>query len=119
MFIRPGLVYGRSCAIWSSFFAPEFEAASQGLESVNIPSTKGRPALVHVDDVASGLHRAVDKLPLLSGAGVHPVFDLIGQSESMRDIFVAVKRAARFEGHCQVRGIWFRSVFGGHECDGE
>ena len=57
---------------------------------------------MHVDDVAEGLRCAIEKLPLLSGTGVHPVFDLITSQESMRDIFDAFGRAVGFKGEVKL-----------------
>lgn len=89
MIIRPALVYGRSSAIWSSLFEPLL-AAPPSQSSIALPIVPGsRPALVHVDDVASGLHAAVDNLFRVAGTGVYPVFDLSTSQESMRDILEA------------------------------
>jgi len=105
MIIRPALVYGRSHAIWQMFFTPVVQAAKTGERIVEIPLDKGRPVLVHVDDVASGLHCAVDKLPLIAGTGVYPIFDLTGQSESMQDIFDALARVVGFAGEVLLVGV--------------
>lgn len=102
--VRPALVYGREHAIWGSFFGPVLEAAKGGRdEAVKIPlEPTSRPGLVHVDDVAEGLRCAIEKLPLISGTGVYPVFDLTTSQESMRDIFdsfteaVELKRRVEF-----------------------
>ena len=98
--VRPALVYGREHAIWSSFFRPVLEAAKSGNEgAVAIPlDPRSRPGLVHVDDVAEGLRCAIEKLPLISGTGVHPVFDLATSQESMRDIFDRFGEAVGFKG---------------------
>ena len=105
--VRPALVYGRDHPIWTSFFGPVVEAATttSGTDDVvvEIPlEPTSRPALVHVDDVAEGLRCAVEKLPLLSGTGVHPVFDLTTSQESMRDIFDAFARAVGFKGQVKL-----------------
>jgi nucleoside-diphosphate-sugar epimerase len=106
MVVRPGLVYGRSCAIWKTFFDPVVEAANSksASSSIKIALDKGRPALVHVDDVASGLHCAVEKIPLFSGTGVYPVFDLVGQSESMQEVFDALARNVGYQGAVELTG---------------
>jgi nucleoside-diphosphate-sugar epimerase len=104
MVVRPALVYGRSHAIWKSFFDPVIQAAKSRQQSVEIPLAKGRPALIHVDDVASGLHGAIDKLEPITGTGVYPVFDLVGQSENMQDIFDALARAVGFKGELKLVG---------------
>ena len=103
--VRPALVYGRDHAIWTSFFGPVLEAATNAKETdvVEIPlEPTSRPGLVHVDDVAEGLRCAIEKLPLLSGTGVHPVFDLTTSQESMRDIFDAFGRAVGFKGEVKL-----------------
>ncbi|KAF2428325.1 NAD(P)-binding protein [Tothia fuscella] len=104
MVVRPALVYGRSHPIWKSFFDVVVQGSKRGDLSVDIPLDKGRPALIHVDDVASGLRAAVDKLPLISGTGVYPVFDLVGQSESMQDILDALARAVGYKGEVKLIG---------------
>lgn len=103
--VRPALVYGRTHAIWSSFFKPVLEAAKAGQSSVQVPlERESRPSLIHVDDVASGLHAAVEKLPLFSGTGVYPVFDLSSQSEGMQDVFDALAKAVGFKGKVELVG---------------
>ncbi|KAF8867273.1 NAD dependent epimerase/dehydratase family protein [Acephala macrosclerotiorum] len=105
MVVRPALVYGRSCAIWSSVFETLYNAAQRGDQRVNLPvEPNSRPALIHVDDVASGFHAAIDKLSLISGTGVYPLFDLATSQESMRDILDAVAMEFGFEGRVQLVG---------------
>jgi nucleoside-diphosphate-sugar epimerase len=107
--IRPALVYGRSCAIWTNLFEPLLQAAtgeSDGSDAVVKVEAdeESRPGLVHVDDVASGFHAAVDKLPLISGTSVYPVFDLQTSQESMRDILAAAARELGFRGKVELAG---------------
>ncbi|KAF2103550.1 NAD(P)-binding protein [Rhizodiscina lignyota] len=103
--IRPGLLYGRSHAIWTMFFAPLLEAAKNGAPSVQIPlDADSRPGLIHVDDVGTGIHAAIEKIPEINGAGLHPCFDLVGQSESMRDIFSRLADVLGFKGKVELVG---------------
>lgn len=105
MVIRPALVYGRSCEIWTPYFDTISKAASSGASSVSVSlNPNSRPALVHVDDVGSGLHAAVNKLPLISGTGVYPVFDLLASKEGMHDIMVAAAREIGFKGEVVLSG---------------
>lgn len=105
MVVRPGLVYGRSGAIWSSLFQTLKNAAGKGVESVDLQAEPGsRPALVHVDDVATGFHAAIDKMPLIAGTGVYPLFDLVTSQESMRDILEAAARELGFGGEVKLAG---------------
>lgn len=105
MIVRAALVYGRSCEIWTPYFDVLSKAASSGASSASITlEPDSRPALVHVDDVGSGLHAAVDKLPLISGTSVYPVFDLVTSKESMRDVLVAAAREIGFKGEVALTG---------------
>jgi nucleoside-diphosphate-sugar epimerase len=102
--VRPGLIYGRSSAIWKSFFDLVVKAAKEGQPSVQVPLKPGLPSLIHVDDAAEGLHCAIDKLPLLAGTGVYPVFDLAGQTENMQDVFNAFGSAVGYKGKVELTG---------------
>jgi len=105
MVIRPVLIYGRSSAIWSSLFEPLYSAAQSGANSVSVPADiDSRPGLVHIDDVATGFHCAIDKLPLISGTGVYPIFDLQTSQESMRDILQAAAKQFGFKGEVELVG---------------
>ncbi|CAG8983635.1 hypothetical protein HYALB_00004066 [Hymenoscyphus albidus] len=104
MIVRPASVYGRSHPIWGIFFGP-IHAASQGSSSVELAADpESRPGLVHVDDVASGFHAAIEKLPLISGTGVYPVIDLVSSQESMKDILNFVARTMGFSGKVELVG---------------
>ena len=98
--VRPALVYGRKHVIWHSFLSPLLEAANRGIEEdieIRLEPTS-RPALIHVDDVAEGLRCAIEKLPLISGTSVYPVFDLMTSQESLRDIFNSFGEAVGLKG---------------------
>jgi len=105
MVIRPALVYGRSNAIWSIFFSPLQEAAKSGASIVKVTADiDSRPGIVHVDDAASGFPAAIDKLPLISGAGVYPVFDLVTSQESMSDILGVAAKELGCKGNVKMVG---------------
>ncbi|KAJ6144160.1 hypothetical protein N7470_008055 [Penicillium chermesinum] len=106
MIVRPSLVYGREGAIWSSFFTPVLEAAKSGFEgSVEILLEEdSKPGLVHVDDVASGFVKAIEKLPWVAGARIYPVFNLVTSQESMRGIFDALAGCWGFKGKIELKG---------------
>jgi nucleoside-diphosphate-sugar epimerase len=97
--MRAALVYGGAGSIWTGLFSPLLEAAKAGASTVSV---KAKPdsmlGLVHVDDAASGLHAAVDKLPLISGTGVYPVFDLVTSQESMRLVLESAAKVLGFHG---------------------
>lgn len=105
--VRPALVYGLDSWITGLFFGPIVEAARSNPqpESVQMPMTEdARPALVHIEDVASGMRKLVEKLPVLSGTGVHPVFDLMTSQEGYRDIAEGAAKAVGFEGRIDLTG---------------
>jgi len=105
MVIRPALVYGRSSAIWALYFDPLHQAAQNKSGSVSLPAdAASRPGLIHVDDVASGFHAAIDKLPTISGSGVYPVFDLATSQESMVDILGFAANSLGFKGKVELAG---------------
>ena len=102
--VRPALVYGRKHVVWHSFLLPLLAAAKRGTEDdieIRLEPTS-RPALIHVDDVAEGLRCAIEKLPLISGTSVYPVFDLMTSQESMRDIFNSFGEAVGLKGRVKL-----------------
>ncbi|TVY83882.1 hypothetical protein LSUE1_G002321 [Lachnellula suecica] len=105
MVVRPALVYGRSSAIWSLYFDALHAAAKNEAETVSLPAdATSRLALVHVDDVASGFRAAIEKLPLIAGSGVYPVFDLVTSQEGMLDILGFAASSLGFKGKVEMAG---------------
>lgn len=104
--IRPALIYGRDSTIWTPFFLPLLQASRRAAsEHVDVPlENNSRPGLIHVDDVASGLGMAVEKLPLINSPSIHPVFDLVTSQESMSEIFMALASAWKLQGSCALVG---------------
>ncbi|CRG86971.1 hypothetical protein PISL3812_03984 [Talaromyces islandicus] len=106
MIIRPALIYGRASTIWSSFITPILDAAKNRDHSpIDIPlDQNSRPGLIHVDDAATAFQKGVEKLPLIAGAGVYPVFDLVTSQEGMREIFDSLAVAWGYEGALKLVG---------------
>lgn len=105
MILRPALIYGREGTIWSSFIMPVYSAAQDGRTTVEIPlDVQSRPGLIHVDDAAAAFVKAVEKLNLISGSGVYPVFDLVTSQESMREIFDALATCWGLMGSVVLKG---------------
>ncbi|KAL2067231.1 hypothetical protein VTL71DRAFT_1655 [Oculimacula yallundae] len=105
MIIRPALVYGRSSPVWSHFFQAIHDAASRNMAQVQIPAfPTSRLALIHEDDAVTGIHAAIDKLPLISGTGVYPVFDLVTSQEGISEILYAAAAILGFRGHMEMSG---------------
>ncbi|KAH0544456.1 hypothetical protein FGG08_001353 [Glutinoglossum americanum] len=100
MIVRPAVLYGRNNPLWSFLFNPLLEAARDN-RSADV-SVKADPEamipLVHLDDTVLGLHQAVEKLPLISGLGAWPVFDLVTSRESLRIVVEAAGCALGFRG---------------------
>jgi len=103
--VRPGLVYGGAGAIWTALFTPLLRAAKSGAEVVGVAADEdSMPGLIHVEDVATGLHAAVEKLPLISGTGIYPVFDLVSSTESMKIILESAAKAMGCKGKVELKG---------------
>lgn len=98
MIVRPGLMYGRENTIWGpGVFGPLAEAAkSTGHDAVEIKlDPKARIGVTHVDDVAGGIAAGVEAVARLSGTGAWPVYDLVAEGVSLRDV---VERAGEVLG---------------------
>lgn len=84
--MRPHSIYGRGSWVWSTWWSGLAEAAKSGsTEPVKIPADReARSGTVHVDDVASGFHAAIDRID--GQLGSWPVFDLVTESISVVEI---------------------------------
>lgn len=103
--IRPALIYGRKGAIWTALFQSFLDGVKASSSNVSVlAEPESRPGLVHIDDVVSGLHLAVDKLPLNSGTTVYPVFDLVTSQERMQDVLDSVAKEIGFKGKVELVG---------------
>jgi len=100
--VRPALVYGRECSIWSPLFSALWSGITTQQSTITLPvAENARPGLIHIDDVAEGITCIVDKIELISAGGVGgvwPVFDLITSQEAMKEIFEAAARTLGFSG---------------------
>jgi nucleoside-diphosphate-sugar epimerase len=107
MIVRPAVIYGRDNPLWAFLFQPLLTAAMEkGTEAVNVQvDPEAIIPLVHVDDTVSGLHQAVERLPLISGANVWPVFDLMTSRESLRVVVQAAAWALGFHGKVECAGV--------------
>lgn len=104
--LRPALIYGYEGPIWTPFFLPLLEAARSGTpDLVQIPlNLNAKPGLIHVDDVATGFEKAIERLSLINGSSVYPVFDLVTSQESMSDIFATLASTWKYEGRFELVG---------------
>ena len=104
---RPACTYGAGSAIWGGPFSQLLQAARSEPQpsSVQIPlAVSATPPLVHVDDVAEGVRALAERLPLLVGTGVYPVFDFVGQIESLKGVMESAARAFGFVGAAELVG---------------
>lgn len=104
--LRPALIYGYESTIWTAFFLPLLEAARGGTSgSIEIPlALDARPGLVHVDDVAAGFEKAIEKLSLVNGGSIYPIFDLVTSQESMYEIFATLASEWGYQGRVELVG---------------
>jgi nucleoside-diphosphate-sugar epimerase len=90
--VRPALVYGRGEGIRDPWWSPILAAKGKPDTKIEIPARKDtRPSLVHVDDVVSGLHAAIDQIE--GRLGSWPVFDLASEHVGIEAIIDAIKEA--------------------------
>ncbi|KAG8695041.1 hypothetical protein FRC09_009432 [Ceratobasidium sp. 395] len=105
LIVRPALLYGGEARGWTSIFQPLVTAAQSGASVAQVPLKEdAAPALIHVDDVASGMHAAVDKLHLIAGTGAYPIFDLTTSHEYFKNIVDAAARVLGFQGKVEYVG---------------
>ncbi|KAL2838072.1 hypothetical protein BJX68DRAFT_249338 [Aspergillus pseudodeflectus] len=92
--LRPATIYGRGSWVWSTWWEPVLKAKQNGNNSdaIQIPADdKARSPTIHVDDVASGFHAAIDRID--GRLGAWPVFNLITETIGVQEITEAVKGA--------------------------
>ncbi|KAG9123249.1 hypothetical protein FRC07_015184 [Ceratobasidium sp. 392] len=120
--VRPGLVYGGTSWVFTPVFQPILNAVKSGETVAQVPLYEGAaPSLVHVEDVASGLHAAVDKLPLIAGTGVYPVFDLTTSHETFKSITDRAAQELGLQGKVEYVGPgdngFFQALTSSTNCD--
>ena len=105
--VRAALTFGGAAGIWTGSLARVLQAAraEPQPEKAQVQlQPRGTVSLVHVKDVARGIHALVEKLPLLAGTGVYPVFDLVSHVESVQAIMEAAGRTFGFRGAVELVG---------------
>ena len=79
--IRPSFVFARGGAAWTQILQGIVAASRSGSpDTVRVPVDPEHStySFTNIDDVASGLELAIDKIQLINGSSVYPVFDLVG-----------------------------------------
>lgn len=105
--VRPALTFGGPSGIWTGPLMAALQAAraEPQPEKVQIQlDPEGTAALAHVDDVATGIQAVIEKLPLLAGTGVYPIFDIMSQIESVKAIIEAAARVFGYKGSVELVG---------------
>jgi nucleoside-diphosphate-sugar epimerase len=91
--IRPCEIYGKTSWLWGTWWGALLAASKSGsTEAIKVPAgPEARPAIIHLDDVVSGFHAAIDKID--GQLGNWPVFDLVGETVSVTEIMEGAKEA--------------------------
>ena len=80
------MVYGGANHVFGHFFGPIVDAVASNAKEIEFTSNESQiMPLIHCDDVSSVIRLTVEKLSLISGTSVHPVFDLVTSHESVID----------------------------------
>ncbi|KAG8525550.1 uncharacterized protein KY384_009194 [Bacidia gigantensis] len=112
---RPACTYGSGSAIWGAPLSALLKATKASPQPPSVQITLdplGTAALVHVEDAGAGIGALVEKLPLLAGTGVYPVFDFVGQIESVRAIMEGAARVFGYKGVVELTGVQEGDVLG-------
>lgn len=91
--LRPAAIYGRASWVWSTWWGRVLAAKKHGSsDTIQVPADRtARTGTIHVDDVVSGFHAAIDRLD--GRLGPWPVFELLSETFSVVEIMEATKAA--------------------------
>ncbi|KAF9439052.1 hypothetical protein BGZ76_001028 [Entomortierella beljakovae] len=105
--VRPGLVYGGSADIWTTYFSQIYHDIQNNASTISLAADPNAAlALIHVDDVASGFVAAVEKLELISGhKNQYPVFDIATSHESLAFVLKRFAEELGFKGKVELTGV--------------
>lgn len=105
--VRAALTFGGTAPIWTGPLSSLLQAARAEPQPPTAQvqlDPLGTAALAHVEDVASGIHAVIEKLPLISISAVYPLFDIMSQVESVAAIMQAAARVFGFKGTVELVG---------------
>lgn len=105
--VRAALTFGGTAPIWTGPLSTLLQAARAQPQPPTAQvqlDPLGTAALAHVEDVASGIHAVIEKLPLIAISGVYPVFDIMNQIESIAAIMQAAARVFGYKGTVELVG---------------
>ncbi len=102
--LRPALMYGKTSSIWAILLAPILQAAQKKEGSTEVLYDPGcMQPLAHVEDVALGYVKMVEKVHVFAGTGVVPVFDLQTTWENMDVVLAEFARSVGFKGEVKAQ----------------
>lgn len=117
--IRPSFVFARGGAAWTKILKGIFDASRSGsLDTVKVPVDPAHSiySFTNIDDVASGLELAIDKIQLVNGSSVYPVFDLVGDQFQIELLIEADAKIFGCKGNVELYkpdGVSFLDSIGG------
>ncbi|KAL7931452.1 NAD(P)-binding protein [Trichoderma chlorosporum] len=79
--IQPSFIWARGGAAWTRILGPLVEGARTGSTDaikIAVDPQDQIYCFTNIDDVAAAIELAVNKLQLINGNSVHPVFELVG-----------------------------------------
>ncbi|KAL9468287.1 hypothetical protein ACSS6W_009981 [Trichoderma asperelloides] len=79
--IQPSFIWARGGAAWTRILGPLVKGArNDSTDTIKIAVDPADQVycFTNIDDVATAIELAVNKLQLINGASVHPVFELVG-----------------------------------------
>lgn len=104
--LRPALMYGKTSPIWAFLLGPVLGGtqAKEGRQQqlTTTVTVQADPdcmsPTIHVDDIALAYVRAVEKVHLLAGTGIVPIFDVQTAWENVRVLLETFARVVGFTG---------------------
>ncbi|CZR69149.1 uncharacterized protein PAC_19049 [Phialocephala subalpina] len=79
--VRPHFIFARGGAAWTRILSGIFEASQTGssdIVRVPVDPESSTYSFTNIEDVASGPELAIDKIQMINGSSIYPVFDLVG-----------------------------------------
>ena len=117
--IQPSFVWARGGAAWTKILKPIVDAAKSGsVDVIKIPVDPKNSvySFTNIDDVASALECAVDKIQIINGSSVYPVFELVGDQFPIELLCIADAGYFGCKGEIELykpEGISFLDSIGG------
>jgi nucleoside-diphosphate-sugar epimerase len=117
--IRPHFIFARGGAAWTKILSGIFEASQTGSsEVVRVPVDPEHSiySFTNIDDVATGLELAIDKIQMINGSSIYPVFDLVGDQFPIGLLIEADAKIFGCKGRVELykpEGVGFLELIGG------